>query len=182
MVLVGCSSGTFTPGAGDGGALGDGGPSTEGGSTPAQADGAAGTTFPGVGGDSGPSQAGGDCRTPAVPGEITGGCNLRLVTPAACEEIDLSGGKSYEFAWTTDGAGCETPWTFYVAGNPVTDENTGGVQLSTDTSAGISGTGGVVRVTAADLGNLKSDNGLYHWTVRSFYGSQPPSNAFRIRK
>jgi hypothetical protein len=119
---------------------------------------------------------------PAIPAAISGGCAPRLVTPSVCEEIDLSNGQSYEFAWTTDGTGCETPWTVCVGGNPLTDANSGCVKLSTNLSNGISRTGGVVRVTANDLAGLQSDNGTYHWIVKSYYGSHPASVAFKIKK
>jgi hypothetical protein len=123
-----------------------------------------------------------DCSKPLVAANISGGCNLRLVTPQPCEEIDLSNGRSYEFAWTTDGSGCETPWTVYVGGNPLEDGNILSAQLSTDVSSGITKTGGVINVTAQDLAQLKSDNGYYTWTVKSYYGSQPATVTFKVVK
>lgn len=104
------------------------------------------------------------------------------MTPADCEEVDLTGGKTYELAWTTDGTGCETPWKLCVAGTPVSDPNSTCVELSTDTSAGISKTGGILNITAADLAALSSESGVYHLLVTSFYGSHAGSVAFRVRK
>lgn len=123
-----------------------------------------------------------DCHESIVPDGSTAGCYIRLVSPQPCEEIDLSNGKSYEFAWTTDGSGCETPWTVIGAGNPASDANSVSVQLSENVEQGISKTGGVIRVTAADLASLKSDNGLYHWVVKSYYGSHPASVAFTVKQ
>lgn len=123
-----------------------------------------------------------DCHTPLVAARLSGGCNIRLVSPQPCEEIDLSNGRSYELAWTTDGSGCETPWTIYVGGNPLRDDNILSAKLSENVSQGITKTGGIVNVTAADLAQLKSDNGYYTWTVASYYGSQPASVTFKVNK
>lgn len=127
------------------------------------------------------------CDIVLIPDETSGGCNVRLVEPAACEEIDLTNGKEYVFGWTTDGSYCETPWTFYIAGNPAnlaTGENIYWKQFSTDISIGISHTGGLVRLSAASLESLglTSDNGIYHWLVVSWYGSHPASRTFRVKK
>ena len=122
------------------------------------------------------------CTEPVAVADISGGCAPRLVTPAACTEIDLTEGKTYEFAWTTDGSGCETPWTLFLAGNPATAENTVTVQLSTNTAEGVSKTGGVAYATANDFAQLRTDNGLYHWMVASHYGSHPASAAFTVKK
>lgn len=122
------------------------------------------------------------CGAQAIPPAVSGGCTPRIVTPAACEEVDLRGGRAYELAWTADGTGCETPWKLCVGGNPVSDPNSTCVDLATDTSAGISRTGGVLRVTAADLQGLTSTDGVYHLLVASFYGSHAGSVAFRVQK
>ncbi len=121
--------------------------------------------------------------TPVAPAALSGGCAPRLVTPAACEVVDLSGGKTYEFAWTTDGTGCETPWQFQVAGNPPTPDNTYGAKISENPSAGISNTGGVITFSATDVmqSGVKSTDGTYSWLVQSFYGSHPASNTFTIK-
>lgn len=123
-----------------------------------------------------------DCRVQLLPPNPAGGCRLRLVTPAPCETVDLSGGRRYEFAWTTDGSGCETPWTIQVAGNPITPENLRSAQLSTDVERGITRTGGVLYLSSADLDGLRSDNGLYHWSVQSHYGAHPGTHTFTMRR
>jgi len=80
-----------------------------------------GTPAQGTGGSAqgtGGSTQTGDCNTVALPAEVSGGCNIRLVTPQNCEEIDLSGGRTYEFAWTTDTTMCETPFVLYILRQP----------------------------------------------------------------
>lgn len=127
------------------------------------------------------------CNVVLVDDATSGGCNIRLVEPAACEEIDLSNGKEYTFGWTTDGSYCETPWTFYLAGNPanaLTGANTYAQDFSTDVNLGITHYGGLVRLSAAALDGLglTSDNGVYHWLVAGWYGSHPASRAFRVKR
>ena len=127
------------------------------------------------------------CNIVLVNDATTGGCHIRLVEPAACEEIDLSNGKEYTFGWTTDGTYCETPWTFYIAGNPanvMTGENIYWKDFSTDVSLGITHYGGLVRLSAASLDSLglTSDNGVYHWLVTGWYGSHPASRTFRVKR
>lgn len=140
---------------------------------------------PGSSDGSGAKIAAAACNpTKAVPAEITGGCTLRLVTPAPCEEIDLTNGKSYEFAWTTDGGDCETPYKLHIGGNPI-DPATGGNLYTWSLSARagqISRKGGYSHITAADLDGLTSDNGTYHWDVFGWYGSHPASQTFRVKK
>ena len=123
------------------------------------------------------------CDAVYLAAEVTGGCNIQLVTPNKCEEIDLTNGKTYQFAWTTGGTMCETPYTLYVAGNPVTPENTKEWSFSEDVSNGITKTGGgVVNADASALDGLTSDNGIYHWVVKGYYGSHPASRTFRVKK
>lgn len=145
-------------------------------------DGSAGGDGAGDGSESGDGSGGGDCSASLVPDNTTGGCNIRLVTPAACETIDLSNGQVYEFAWTTDGTNCETPWTLQIAGDPLSEQNLVSGDFSTDVNAGITSMGGIVYISAQDVSILTSTSGLYHWTVSGFYGSYPASNAFYIKR
>lgn len=139
----------------------------------------------GSGGSGAPGKSGGsgNCSAqPALAANITGGCSIRMVSPTDCAEIDLSNGKSFEFAWTTDGTGCETPFKIIAAGSPPTAENS--VELSIPTNgAAITRQGGLINVTLAELKNLglTSQNGEFHWVVMSFHGSHPQSQAFRVR-
>ena len=123
-----------------------------------------------------------NCNLVVLLASVTGGCRIRLVTPGVCEEIDLRAGQSYEFAWTTDGTYCETPYTLYVAGNPASEANTKYWTLSTDVQRGISSIGGIVNISASDLSGLTTDNGLYHWVVVGYYGSHPDSRTLRVKK
>ena len=115
---------------------------------------------------------------------ITGGCRIRLVTPAAGETIDLSGGKTYEFAWTNDGSDCETPYTLYLAGNPANAEtNQNIVNWSLSVQVGqISRTGGYVNMSASDFANVTSTDGSYQWVIVGYYGSHPASQVFHVTK
>jgi hypothetical protein len=164
LLLAGCSGEGTTTGSSDA-------------SAPTQG---TGDGSPGTGSSSGSPNV--DCTTQQIPPDPSGGCAPRLVTPQACEAVDLTGGRVYEIAWTTDGTGCETPWKLCVAGNPLSDSNSFCVDLSTNVNAGISRTGGIINVTASDLDGLTSDNGVYHALVASFYGSHHGSVAFRVTK
>lgn len=123
-----------------------------------------------------------DCGAVALAANVTGGCAIRLATPARCEDVDLTGGQSYEFAWTTDGTNCETPYTLIISGNPASEANAVSWKLSTNVEQGITRNGGITYITASDLEGLTSDNGLYHWVVIGYYGSHPDSQTFRVRK
>lgn len=127
--------------------------------------------------------SGGTCSAqPALEANLTGGCRIRMVTPGNCAEVDLSKGQVSEFAWTTDGTGCETPFKIMAAGSPPTAQNS--VELTVPTNgAAITRQGGLINVTLAELKNLglTSDNGEYHWVVMSFHGSHPQSQVFRVR-
>lgn len=135
-------------------------------------------------GGSGGSPPSADCSTVAVPAQVSGGCNISLVTPTVCEEIDLTNGKAYEFAWTTGGTMCETPFYLIISGNPATEQNAYQWSLSDGANNGLihNNSGGVWYVTAADLAGLTSDNGIYHWLVAGYYGSHPNSQTFRIKQ
>jgi hypothetical protein len=122
------------------------------------------------------------CDTSVVQDGRKNGCYPRLVTPAMCETIDLRNGKVYEFAWTTDGTICETPWTFQIAGNPITAQNVKTWSLATNVDQGITKYGGIINVSLLNLEGLTTDNGLYHWTVTSFYDSYPASQTFKLSK
>jgi|GEM_PF-2644298 len=181
LVLAACSSSGAGGGGGPdgGGAVGGGGGAVGGGGGSGAAGGGGGGGSGAVGGGGGGPGA---CPPQAIPPALSGGCAPQIVTPAPCEIVDLSGGKSYEVAWTTNGTGCETPWKLCAAGSPVSDPNSLCVNLSEDVSAGISKTGGVLNVTAADLAGLSSDTGWYHVMVGSYYGSHNGTVAFYLQK
>jgi len=113
------------------------------------------------------------------------GCRIRLVSPANCEEIDLSNGKTYNFEWTTDGSTCETPWKIYLAvppANAQTGENVYTFSYSVDVPGGITRTSGIVPVSAETFQGLDPKGGYFHWTVAGYYGAFPQSRAFRIKR
>jgi hypothetical protein len=116
-----------------------------------------------------------------LPPQDGNGCHIRLVTPAPCEEIDLSNGRSYEFAWQTGGSFCEAPFKFYIAGNPYSDQNVLEWKFSTKVGQVSRTVGGITNVTAQDLAGLSSVDGLYSWVVFSFYDSHPASQYFRVK-
>ena len=136
----------------------------------------------GSGGGLGKPSGGACTAQPALEANVTGGCRIRMVTPGNCAEVDLSKGQVFEFAWTTDGTGCETPYKIIAAGSPPTAGNSVELTVPTD-GAAITRQGGLLNVTLAELKNLglTSDNGEYHWVVMSFHGSHPQSQVFRVR-
>lgn len=134
----------------------------------------------GAGGAAGEGGGGGACDAPRIPDNSMGGCRVRLVTPTECETIDLRGGRAYEFAWTTDGTGCELPWKFIILGTPLSETNGSLWTLSTDLEQGISSAGGIFYLRAGDFDGIEAQGGIYQWTVASFYGSSPEGRQFRI--
>jgi hypothetical protein len=126
--------------------------------------------------------SGGSCGPQAIPPALSGGCVPRFATPAVCQEVDLTNGRTFEVGWTTDGTGCETPWRLCAAGNPVSDANSACVSLSENVNAGISRTGGLYYLSAADLQGLTSTDGVFYLLVASFYQSHNGTLAFRVRR
>jgi|GEM_PF-2256406 len=126
------------------------------------------------------------CRAPVADDHTTGGCRIRLVTPGSCATVDVSGGKTYEFAWTTDGTTCELPYKAYLAGHPVTKNEDGSLnnvrEFTINRGDTVSQTGGVIYVGAGAFEGLESDDGTYDWLIESFHRSGPASNVFRVTK
>lgn len=123
-----------------------------------------------------------NCDVVALPASISGGCVPTLVSPSKCQVVDLTNGKSFQFAWTTNGTYCETPWTLLIAGNPAVETNTLSWSLSEDVSNGITHSGGIININAASLAGITSTDGVYHWVIAGYYGSHPASVAFRVKK
>jgi len=113
------------------------------------------------------------------PAETSGGCRIRLVSPSPCETVDLSAGKTHEFAWTNDGTNCEGPYIISLAVTDGSESQSITEQINFN-SGTVSGSGGVVTVGASDLEGISLKDGIYHWTVASFYGSRPASNPFKL--
>lgn len=132
-----------------------------------------------------PSPQGG-CRAPIADDNTTGGCRIRLVAPASCAEIDLTGGKTVRFEWTTDGTNCELPYKAYIAGNPVTRNDDGSLsnvaEYQINARPGeVSNTGGTVEVGAGAFQGVTSTDGTYDWVISSFHGSRPASFVVKVK-
>lgn len=126
------------------------------------------------------------CRAPVAEDNTTGGCRIRLAAPANCSSIDLSGGKTVRFEWTTDGTNCELPYKAYIAGNPVTrnadDSLDNVVEFQINARPGeVSNTGGTVEVNAEYFNQVTSTDGTYDWVISSFHGSRPESNVVKVQ-
>lgn len=122
-----------------------------------------------------------NCDTVALPDNSVNGCYIELRTPKKCDEVDVSNGKLYEFAWSTNGTTCETPWSLTIAGNPPTANNQKTFTLSTNGGT-ITQKGGIINANSATFDGLTSYNGVYHWVISSYYGSYPASVAFKLKK
>lgn len=124
------------------------------------------------------------CQAVVSPANVTGGCNISLAQPAACQVVDLTGGKTYSFEWTTNTTMCETPFYLVIAGNPPSDANSLTWSLSDGSNDGLIGknTGGVWSISASSIAKLTSDNGIFHWGVSGYYGSHPDSRAIYIKR
>lgn len=122
------------------------------------------------------------CAEVALPAYQPTECEIVLIEPKPCQEIDLTNGKTQVFGWATNnGIWCETPWTLLIAGNPATESNLyywGNLNTSQD---GISHYGGYVFLSAEQIGRVTSTNGIYHWVVRGWFGSHPQSQTFRVK-
>lgn len=120
-----------------------------------------------------------DCPTgPVLPAAPAGGCNLTLTT-AACSTADLSGGKSFELAWSTNQTFCEGPHKVYLAGDPQSSWTSGNaVEFEIDSTIGPNerqgmtrNIGGYLNINTGDIDQLTSSTGIYYYRVSDFYGA-----------
>lgn len=125
------------------------------------------------------------CRAPIAEDNTTGGCRIRLVAPTHCSSIDLSGGKTVRFEWTTDGTNCELPYKAYIAGNPVTRNEDGSLsnvaEYQINRGDFVSNTGGSIEVGAGSFEGVTSTDGTYDWVISSFHGSRPASFVVKVQ-
>lgn len=136
---------------------------------------------------SGGGGGGGTCSpTPAEPAAPTGGCNITLST-AACSTADLTGGKTFELAWSTNTTFCEGPHKLQIGGDPPSSWSSGNaIEFSVSTQdpndrAGMTrNIGGYFRINAADLQGLTSTSGVFYYRVLSFSGSASEIRAFNV--
>ncbi len=136
------------------------------------------------------AEEGGECpTTPVRPAAPSGGCTMSLVTPV-CSMADLTGGKVFELAWSTNMTFCEGPHTLYIAGDPPSSWETGNVvEFSIASTVGPNNRqgmtrniGGYLNINSADLVGLTSSTGIYYYLVASYHGSASESRAFRVVK
>jgi hypothetical protein len=141
-----------------------------------------GTTGGGTGGGTtggGTGGGGADC-TPVIQRVWgSGGCQLTLVAPTNCATASFS--PFLELAWSTNGTLCEGPHRFFLIGHPPSEANsvqyTLGTTNGSEFSFGQNGStyamtpnlGGYVRLVRADLSDVTSSNGQYHWAVGGFF-------------
>jgi len=137
-------------------------------------------------------------RDSVVSGNEVGDCRIRLLSPTACQEVDLTNDKVFEFRWTTDGTDCPSQadgrmegFNIYVAGNPVTKNEDGSLNNVASKPLRLGGTiersGGIAYVRARDLvdgeGNpITSTDGTFDWAIRSGLEAGPASVVFRIKR
>jgi hypothetical protein len=126
-----------------------------------------------------------DCSAVVLADHTSGGCSIRLAMPIHCQEIDLTGGKTVTFEWTTDGTICTTPWYACLGGSPtniLTGSNSGCVAVYTN-GANVTSTTGIITVGVTGLGSLTSTSGVYYWTITNWSGtSYPAAQPFRVKK
>ena len=193
-----CTSPNTGGGSAGGGTGGGGGGSTGGGGGGSTGGGGGGSTGGGGGGS-----AACDPSTPVIAHvDGSGGCTLRMVSPAPCSTVNFNTLGYVEFAWTTNTTFCEGPHHFLIGGNPPSSWNpptNNGISwslTSTDGTVAAMGTngstyamtrnlGGLVHLVRADLAGVTSDNGQFHVIVRDFYdvtngGSLSDSVTFTI--
>jgi hypothetical protein len=159
--------------------------------------------FSGCGGDDeSPNTAGITATDPCsrastLSEQPAGSCQIHLLFPSPCEEIDLTNDQAYEFRWTTGGTSCPGPggrftgFKIHFAGQPVTQNDDGTVTnlgfLQLPAGGDITRGGGKARIRARDLKDtrgqpLTSSDGTYDWTVRSGLEAGPASVVFRVRR
>jgi hypothetical protein len=137
---------------------------------------------------------GGTCMPmPAFPAAATGGCSLKVVTPA-CANADLTGGMVFELDYTTNMTFCEAPHHLAIGGDPPSSWAMGNAitfDLSSQDGGGHNpderygmtrNSGGYFRINAQDFTKLTSASGVYYWGVTSFHGSRSEIMPIVVKK
>lgn len=118
----------------------------------------------------------------------TRACSIKLVSPAPCEEIDLTDPfKTVRFTWENEGTDCQTEYTAYIGGNPVTRDDQGNfvntlVRLIPASFGVVDKMKGEMPVKARDLVNLTSTDGTFEWVVTDKNGAHPISQIFKVKR
>jgi hypothetical protein len=117
---------------------------------------------------------GGSCVSPLQesPG---GGCSFTMNEPA---QNGASISLPYTFGWRSDG--CETPGKVYFYGNPPTENNWISVEYTRGGQESLLNVTGDYMLTDADLAQLSSDDGVYHWQLESWHGYRSPAWTFTV--
>jgi hypothetical protein len=130
--------------------------------------------------------SGGACpTTPILAAAHTGGCRIDTTTPV-CSVADLSNGKSFELAWTTNQTFCEGPHEVVVTGDPPTAANSVSWKITSSYSGNDASMtrniGGFMLITAKDIATVTSTTGIYYYGVADFHGSRSEGRAFQVVK
>lgn len=124
---------------------------------------------------SGAGGSGGTCVSPLQPENTEQGCHFELVEPANGAQIGV--GTTFGFK----SLGCETTIKMHFFGNPPTPDNSFNYGFLRGPDVGIHDW--LIKshvLTAEDLASLKSDNGVYHWQMESWYHSKSEARTFTI--
>lgn len=189
-----CTSGSTGSQGGGVGSTGGGGGSGGGGG--GSSGGGGGTS--GGGGGTGTTT----CTTELQQIDGSGGCRLRITSPADCATLDWNALGSLYLEWSTDGSSCEAPHHLFFLGSPantwngeVTDTNGTDITLASTNGnevaignrgssyAVTSTAGGYLKLVRDDVAAITTVNGQYHFFVTGFYalnngGSRSASRSF----
>jgi hypothetical protein len=130
--------------------------------------------------------AGGTCpAAPLFAAAHTGGCRIDTTTPA-CSVADLTNGKSFELAWTTNFTFCEGPHEVFVTGDPPSAANSVSWKITSSYTGNDASmtrdSGGFMLITAKDIAQVTSTSGIYYYGVASFGGSRSEGRALQVVK
>jgi hypothetical protein len=130
--------------------------------------------------------SGGTCpTTPLLAAAHTGGCRIDTTTPV-CAVADLTNGRSFELAWTTNQTFCEGPHEVVVTGDPPSAANSVSWKITSSYSGNDASmtrnSGGFMLITAKDLASISSTTGTYYYGVADFHGSRSEGRAFQVVK
>ncbi len=124
---------------------------------------------------------------PIAPDTRTEACKIRLVSPAPCDEIDLTSGNTVRVIWENEGTGCRTPYFAYIGGNPISRDDQGNLlnveKFQIPASHGVvDGTKGEVGLRAIDLRDLTSTDGTFEWVIEDSDGAHPVSQILKVKR
>lgn len=118
--------------------------------------------------------AGGTCESPLQPENVESGCKFELVEPANGAQLTMPARFGFK------SLGCETTIKMHIFGNPPTPENSFNYGFLRGTQTIYEWLIKSREITADDLASLKSDNGVYHWQMESWYHSKSEARTFTV--